>query len=162
LQLREFPIETIALRLVIVKAHISLLSCKGSDVNEVVEGMVEELLYLCKRCRSPAVALPPFPAICYHPDMNDQAQILRELRESIAEALRRSEERMSHVQRQLAGWAAPIAKSTPLSDSSAGWEQLEAQASEFTDSVDQELSSVQTSLTELVQFGRQMKVSVAK
>ncbi|MFT3879118.1 MAG: hypothetical protein QM703_05580 [Gemmatales bacterium] len=108
-----------------------------------------------------AVALPSIRVICYHPSMNDQGQILRELRESIAEALRRSEERMSHVQRQLAGWAAPIAKSAPLSDSTAGWEQLKTQASEFTDSVDQELSSVQTSLTELVQFGRQMKVSVA-
>ena len=94
--------------------------------------------------------------------MNDQGQILRELRESIAEALRRSEERMSHVQRQLAGWVTPVAKSTPLSDFSAGWEKLEAQASEFTDTVDQELSSVQTSLTELVQFGRQMKACVAR
>lgn len=109
-----------------------------------------------------AIALPPIRVICYQPGMNDQGQILRELRESIADALRRSEERMSHVQRQLAGWGAPTAKSSPLSDSSAGWEQLETQASEFTDSVDQELLSVQSSLTELVQFGRQMKVSVAK
>lgn len=69
---------------------------------------------------------------------------------------------MSHVQRQLAGWNVPITKSTPMSDSSAGWEKLEAQASEFTDAVDQELSSVQTSLTELVQFGRQMKVSMVR
>jgi len=148
--------------LVIVKAHSSLLSCKGSDVNEVVEGMMEELGDLLNNFLSPGVALPPFAAICYHPDMNNQGQILRELRESIAEALRRSEERMSHVQRQLAGWAPPGSKPAPLSDSSAGWEQLEAQASEFSDAVDQELSSVQTSLTELVQFGRQMKVSVAR
>ncbi len=94
--------------------------------------------------------------------MNDQGQILRELRESIAEALRRSDERMSHVQRQLAGWHAPLAKSEPLAESNEGWEHLKTQAGEYTDAVDQELSSAQTSLTELVQFGRQMKVSVAR
>jgi hypothetical protein len=94
--------------------------------------------------------------------MNDQGKILRDLRESIAEALRRSEERMSHVQRQLAGWNAPLAKSEPLPDPSGGWEHLKTQAGEYTEAVDQELSTVQTSLTELVQFGRQMKVSVAR
>lgn len=94
------------------------------------------------------------------PNMSDQGQILRELRESIAEALRRSEERLSHVQRQLAGWSSPITKSSPLSDPSAGWENMKNQASQFTETVDQDLNTVQNSLTELVQFGRQMKVSV--
>ncbi|HQR06081.1 MAG TPA: hypothetical protein PLN21_04620 [Gemmatales bacterium] len=69
---------------------------------------------------------------------------------------------MSHVQRQLVGWGTQIVKTVPLSDSSAGWEGLKTQASEFTDATDQELSSVQTSLTELVQFGRQIKTSVAR
>lgn len=124
--------------------------------------MAEELGYRCYRDGFRTVALPPLPGICYDSGMTDQGQILRELRESIAEALRRSEERMSHVQRQLAGWSDPITKTAPMSDSSSGWEQLKTQASDLTDSVDQELSSVQNSLTELVQFGRQMKVSMAK
>ena len=93
--------------------------------------------------------------------MNDQGQILRELSSSIAEALRRSEERLSHVQRQLAGWSLPIAKTLVISDTSSGWEQLKAQASQATEEVDQELSSVQSSLTELVQYGRQMKQRVS-
>lgn len=69
---------------------------------------------------------------------------------------------MSHVQRQLAGWNAPLTKSAPLSESNEGWELLKTQAGEYTEAVDQELSSVQTSLTELVQFGRQMKVNVVR
>ena len=93
--------------------------------------------------------------------MNDQGQILRELSSSIAEALRRSEERLSHVQRQLAVWSLPIAKTLVISDTSSGWEQLKAQASQATEEVDQELSSVQSSLTELVQYGRQMKQRVS-
>jgi len=108
------------------------------------------------------IALSPVQALCYPSVMNDQGQILRELRESIAEALRRSEERMSHVQRQLAGWHAPLAKPAPLAESNEGWEHLKTQAGEYTDAVDQELSTVQNSLTELVQFGRQMKVSVVR
>ena len=88
--------------------------------------------------------------------MNNQGEILRELRTSIAEALRRSEERMSHVQRQLAGWSLPITKSAAIADDSSGWEQLKTQASQVTEEVDQELSSVQSSLTELVQYGRQL------
>lgn len=92
--------------------------------------------------------------------MNNQVEMLRELRTSIAEALRRSEERMSHVQRQLAGWSLPIVKSTVIPDDSSNWEQLRTQASLATEETDHELASVQTSLTELVQYGRQVKTSV--
>ena len=92
--------------------------------------------------------------------MNNHGEILRELRTSIAEAIQRSEERMSHVQRQLAGWSLPIAKTAVITDASAGWQELEAQASLATEQTDQELSSVEASLTELVQYSRQVKAAV--
>ena len=92
--------------------------------------------------------------------MNNQSQILRELSFSIDEALRRSEERLSHVERQLAGWSLPIVKTSTLSDSSNGWDELQAQANQATEEIDQELSAVQSSLTDLVQDGRQLKAKV--
>ena len=67
---------------------------------------------------------------------------------------------MSHVQRQLAGWSLPIAKTAVIADVSTGWQELEAQASQATEQTDQELSSVEASLTELVQHGRQVKAAV--
>ncbi len=89
--------------------------------------------------------------------MNEQCKILHELSTSIADALRRAEDRMSHVQRQLAGWPAAAPSITVLSDDSTGWQQLEVQTTQLTEGVDQDLAAVQSSLAELVQQGRQLK-----
>ena len=94
------------------------------------------------------------------PAMNNQADILRELRESIADALRRTEERMSHVQRQLAGWSLPIARSVAVPEPDDNWDELQTQASQLTDEFDQALTATHSSLSEWVQYGRQVKTTV--
>lgn len=108
---------------------------------------------------SPLVELP-FPNgkhLAITRFMNEQCKILHELSTSIADALRRAEDRMSHVQRQLAGWPAAVPSMTKLSDDSTGWQQLEVQTTQLTEGVDQDLAAVQSSLAELVQQGRQLK-----
>lgn len=94
--------------------------------------------------------------------MSDHEHIFRELRTSMAEALQRSEERMSHVQRQLAGWQEPLPTPAPLSDHSEGWDDLQAKASQIAEDVDQELSQVEASLAELVHQGRQWKTKLSR
>lgn len=92
--------------------------------------------------------------------MRDQQAIFRELRTSIAEALSRTEERMSHVQRQLAGWQEPVpAPGLPAEDT--GWNSLQEQTEAMASGVDQELAAIQTSLTELVQAGKTLKMKEA-
>lgn len=102
------------------------------------------------------LAFPEFGHLAISPYMNDQGHILRELRSSIAEALKRAEERMSHVQRQLAGWSLPHSEITSIPENT-GWDELEVNATQLTNEVDQELASVQSSLTELAQHGRHIK-----
>jgi len=93
--------------------------------------------------------------------MNNQAAILRDLRESIDDALRRTEERMSHVQRQLAGWSLPIARSAPVPDPTSSWD-TNTPSKQMIDAYDQDLASAQSSLSELVHYGRQVKSTINK
>lgn len=91
---------------------------------------------------------------------NDPTLIFSELQTSIAEALKRSEEHMSHVQRQLAGWQT-VAPTRELPAQDDGWESLLAQIVEMTGNVDQELASVQEQLNQLVSQGRAWKQTTA-
>lgn len=89
----------------------------------------------------------------------DHAAILRELQTSLGEALRRADDRLSHVHRQLAGWQ-PINKSIVVDSQDEGWKELQASTDALADGVDSELTSVQTALSELVQQGRHLKQSL--
>ncbi len=87
---------------------------------------------------------------------SDPSHIFSDLQTSIAEALRRSEEHMTNVQRQLAGWqAVPPSREIPAQDD--GWNKLLSQIEELTGDVDQELASIQTQLSQLVSQGRHWK-----
>lgn len=87
---------------------------------------------------------------------SDPFDIFSDLQTSIAEALKRSEEHMTNVQRQLAGWqAVPPSREIPAQED--GWNQLLAQIEELTGDVDQELASIQTQLSQLVSQGRHWK-----
>lgn len=88
--------------------------------------------------------------------MRDQQAIFRELRTSIAEAITRAEERMSHVQRQLAGWLEPAPRTVQIPEAD-GWHVLQEQTEAVTAGVDQELAAIHASLAELVQTGKQLK-----
>jgi hypothetical protein len=91
---------------------------------------------------------------------NDATHIFSELQTSIAEALRRSEEHMSHVQRQLAGWQTHTPKHE-LPDQEEGWQRLLAQIEEMTGNVDQELAQLQEQLNQLISQGRAWKQTAA-
>lgn len=89
----------------------------------------------------------------------DHEAILSELQTSLGEALRRADDRLSHVHRQLAGWQ-PVDKKFVVSNDENGWQSLQASTDALAAGVDSELTSVQTALSELVQQGRRLKQSL--
>ena len=89
----------------------------------------------------------------------DHAAIFRDLQASLDEALRRAEDRLSHVHRQLAG-GQPEKNKVDLSEDDNGWQALQTKTDSLTAVIDNDLASVQTALTELVQQGRQIKKSL--
>lgn len=91
---------------------------------------------------------------------NDPTPIFSELQSSIAEALQRSEEHMSHVQRQLAGWQT-VAPTRELPAQEDGWQRLLDQIVEMTGNVDQELAIVQEQLNQLIRQGHAWRQSIA-
>ena len=92
--------------------------------------------------------------------MLNPSHLLHDLQESISEALRRADERMSDVQRQVAGWSTTHSEPANLPDDTKGWDLISFQASQITEEIDEQLSSVQASLAQLVQQGRQMRETV--
>jgi hypothetical protein len=95
----------------------------------------------------------------------NHGSLLRELQTSLEEALRRADDRLSHVHRQLAGWqlvspGRPPEGGTPTTPADDGWQLLEASTNALTVGVNSELTEVQTTLTELVQNGRALKQSL--
>ncbi len=89
----------------------------------------------------------------------DHEAILRELEISLGEALRRADDRLSHVHRQLAGWQ-PSNKAVVVESQNEGWNELQASTDALVDGVDCDLTTVQTALSELVQQGRHLKQSL--
>jgi hypothetical protein len=89
----------------------------------------------------------------------DHEAILRELQTSLGEALRRADDRLSHVHRQLAGWQ-PINKAIVVDSQDDGWKDLQVSTDALAEGVESELASAHTALSELVQRGRQIKQSI--
>lgn len=88
--------------------------------------------------------------------MLNHAAILSDLQGSLDEALTRADERLSHVQRQLAGGQQPLSLPTlPI-------EAVELpQDDELIDSVEADLARLHASLAELIQQGRASLQSAA-
>lgn len=89
----------------------------------------------------------------------DHEAILHELQISLGEALRRADDRLSHVHRQLAGWQ-PVNEAIVVESQNKGWNELQASTDALVDGVDNDLTTVQTALSELVQQGRHLKQSL--
>jgi hypothetical protein len=81
--------------------------------------------------------------------MLDHAAILTELQCSLDEALARADDRLSHVQRQLAGSQQPL-KAPVLPVEIAALQE----SNELIESVDADLARLHASLAELIQQGR--------
>jgi len=91
--------------------------------------------------------------------MNEPEHSLEELRSGVAAALERAEERMSHVQRQLAGWG-PLCLERRADESSAGWKALESQADAIAEDVDANLVKVQQELGGFLQQARELAAAL--
>jgi hypothetical protein len=92
--------------------------------------------------------------------MEQEEQILAELRQSVQSALERAEQRMTHVQQELARWPELPKINTPLSDMDSGWIELEQKSEAIASGVDQELAAAQSSLEDFVKFGRELQSSL--
>src|SRR5688500_16956101 len=100
------------------------------------------------------LGLPGCPPTRYHPAMDQPEHILQDLRTGVASALQRAAARLSHAQRQLAGWTPVIRSTPPAGDAEAGWNQLETQAECIAGEVDTELMQAQQELVNFLQQAR--------
>jgi uncharacterized protein with NRDE domain len=93
--------------------------------------------------------------------MDQPENILHELRTGVNAALQRAEERMSHVQRQLAGWGDLPRVSVESNDEvNSGWNKLQQTADSLAGDVDADLAAVQQSLAQFLQQSRELKESL--
>jgi hypothetical protein len=93
--------------------------------------------------------------------MDQPDHILHELRTGVNGALQRAEERMSHVQRQLAGWGElPRVSIESSEDVNAGWAKLQQTADALAGDVDADLAAVQQSLATFLQQSRELRTSL--
>jgi hypothetical protein len=94
--------------------------------------------------------------------MDQPDHILQELRTTVAAALQRAEERLSHVQRQLAGWPElpkPVALRSG-EDTEDGWRLLQQTADAIARDIDDDMAEVQQSLSRFLQEGRDLQSSL--
>ena len=84
--------------------------------------------------------------------MLNHAAILTDLQASLHDALQRADERLSHVQRQLAGQQQPIP--LPTLPAKEALEEAMPTSDPSVARVDDELAQLQATLAELIQQGR--------
>jgi small-conductance mechanosensitive channel len=84
--------------------------------------------------------------------MLNHSAILTDLQASLHDALQRADERLSHVQRQLAGQQQPIP--LPTAPKGVALEQALPDTDPLVASVDDELAQLHATLAELIQQGR--------
>jgi hypothetical protein len=92
--------------------------------------------------------------------MEQEEQILAELRSAVKSALERAEQRIMRVQQELARWPMLPKINASLNDMDSGWIELEQKSEAIANGVDQELVSAQSSLEDFLKFGRELQSSL--
>jgi hypothetical protein len=94
--------------------------------------------------------------------MEQEEQVLSELRHSVQSALERADKRMAHIQQELSRWPELPKINTPLGDMNSGWIELEQKSEKIANDVDQELAAAQSSLEDFVKFSRELQDSLKR
>jgi hypothetical protein len=92
--------------------------------------------------------------------MDEPEHILHDLRAGVTTALERAEERMSHVQRQLAGWTPLSRPKAPSDPGDGGWQELETRADSIAGDVDADLVRAQVELGNFLHQARELAASL--
>jgi hypothetical protein len=106
------------------------------------------------------IAIPPNGYSCYEPAMEPEETILADLRTSVQAALARAEARMILVDQQLSNRPSLQPSAAVLPESDPGWSTLEQTANDLANQMEQNLREAQNSLSEFLQFGRALQVSL--